>query len=265
MVDEVVLKELAGLNDEQLIKWAGDIALTPAPDEPVENFRKRVIDVLDYKLLSPEDMFNQGMGIAVEIVNEIHTREWEFRIAREVDDWLTDNEIGPKPIDELAHKPGAYFKQLVSIAPFWKAEERLTVASMLIGQPLMVQGADDAAFYLPSDLDIGAQFVSEIVVIKIRGLTIADTNRPATEAWRRFINKMDEEQVSIGDAKWFFQVRDSWKEMYMYLHSLARNGVFVNLNDFSSHLSPLMFDSLKKADEKVRQAARGEMEKAEGK
>lgn len=193
--------------------------------------------------------------------------QWELDITKQIDDWLTDNEVAPKPIGELVRQPGAYAKQVILNAPFWKAEQRLTVASILIGQPLIAQGADDAAFYLPSDLDIGAQWVTELVVIKIRGLTIADTNRPATEAWARFINKMDEEGIQIASGKWLMEVKASWAEMYMCLHSLARNGVFTDLNRFAvnSRVSREVFTELKLVDERIRTNARAEMEKAERK
>lgn len=187
-------------------------------------------------------------------------------VTTNIDTWLTDNEVNPKPIMPLIDYPNHYWAQLINCAPHWEADERLTVASMLIGQPLKVQGAIDAVFYLPDYVpaEVIINWTSSIVNIQIIGGEIGDTYRPAREGWARLINKLDEDGLTVGDAKWIFELKDSWIEMYMFIHNISRNGTIENLNSYSALMPTMTFQDLNITQRQAINEAKATLLKAEG-
>lgn len=157
--------------------------------------------------------------------------------ANQINDYLTDNEISPKPVAGLCGIPYEYFEQLVDSAQHWNAETRLTIASMIIGEPLKVQGAEDCIFSLPSNDDASALWKSGFLTIEIIGARLVDMNRPGRHA----LERMAESGASVDYG---FMI------LYNFLHELKRQGIFDNLNYIirADEMNPVLVGKLRDAE-----------------
>lgn len=152
-------------------------------------------------------------------------------LGKKIDNYLTDNEISPKPVLILINQPQIYFEQLVELAPHWEREERLAVGSMVAGQPLKAQGATDVQFVYadrePKDPGVDDSPIylkplndsdNAFLVLVIFGNWSAEVNRPAREAAARAKGRG-------------INVEETWPILYMTLRSIAEEGFFVSLNE----------------------------------
>lgn len=191
-------------------------------------------------------------------------------IIRQIHDYLTDNEVEPIPVFRLtfALPVSIYFEQIIICSKFWKSEARLAVGSIIVGQPLRAQGADDVNFIYASHVPLGkhgneelpvyyrpiGEMQEEYIALEIHGPWHGgDVNRPARSAQQRM-------------ARRELKLDDQFLHLYKFVREVASEGFGVSLNQIQQNegIAPLALSDLHAAEHKLVSKAVDALNRFEG-